>query len=492
MAKAPKAPGDNGVSTPAVIFDAFDAQAHAVTDGYWRAQVRLGATVAASKLLGAERVAPWIESVNEYDFWRAEGLAKIAEGRALAGDLAGCDAALAASREALQRPGVDGERGTLAWRALAFALRARGDEPGVDAALAAAVACARRDKVNPSQPWPHLVRAYTMLGRDAELIAHFGRVPGTSLSFEDATAAQAVVSRAVERGDLAGYRKWRAALAAFSAYETHNALRRSALAAVQAGHGEALFAMVSDFAEDASYGDYVAWEVCETLAGEGHLPLARRILQATVARFPRTSERLTTLANDLGTSDDLAALRAHFRATEATLPALPGEPFVRAFRARYAIDPESALRLVAVREAELRAQLDAANALTGEGLVTLGVALASVGQNPRGLALLDEAVKLCAGLKGRDKASSLEFVGSMLTDRGFDAQALVVLRKMTSKYHRTELSKRLSLNYVRARDYAGAVAVVGLGEERPLSQAMRLADALAEAAGVTRAFMNFA
>ncbi|MFO0609019.1 MAG: hypothetical protein U0324_37985 [Polyangiales bacterium] len=492
MAKAPKAPGKNGASTPDVIFDALDEKTRAVGDGYWRGRTQLGALVSATKLFGAAKVAPWRDALREVPPWHAEALAKIAEGTARRGATAESDAAVVACREALEDPAVDGEDGTRAWCAFACAMRARGDERGVDAALKEAVACARRDKVNPTQPWPHLVLAYRLLERDEALLAHYAKVKDAHLVFEDMESARAVVSRAIERGDVAGYRKWRGALERFNGYETYEALMRSALPAAGAGHGEALLEMMRDFAGNESYGDYAASAVCTALAGGGFLPLARRVVTATRERFPRALERLDTLARDLGSGDDLAAQRAYFRETEAAHPDGQGEPFVQAFRARHAVDRESALRLADVREAALRAELGSATALTGQALVSLGVALASVGENPRGVALVDEAVKLCAGLKGRDKASSLEYVGPMLTGHGLDEQALTVLRKMTSKYHRTTLSKHLSLNYVRAGDHLGAVMVVGLGDERPLSQAMRLADALAEAAGVRREFENFA
>lgn len=492
MAKAPKAPGKNGASTPDVIFKALDAKVQAVGDDYWRARVQLGAMVAAAKLFGAQQVEAWLGALGELPSWRAEALAKIAEGTALRGATAASDGAVTACREALKHPEVDGENGTLAWCALACAMRCRGDEGGVDEALKEALTCARRDKVNPTQPWPHLVLAYRRLERDAALLAHYAGVGGSHLSFEDATSAQAVVSRAVERGDVAGYLKWRAALERFGGYDIYEALRRSALTAAKAGHGEALLEMMRDFAGHGSYGDYTASEVCTVLAGSGFLPLARRIVSATQERFPRESPRLTTLAHELGSGDDLAAQRTWFRETEATHPAGLGEHFVQAFRARYAVDRESALRLADLREHNLRAELGSPTATTGQALASLGVALASVGENPRGVALVDEAVKVCADLKGKDKSSSLEFVGSMLTPYGLDEQALTVLRKMTSKYHRTTLSKLLSLRYVRAGDHLGAVMVVGFGDERPLSQAMRLADALAEAAGVRREFENYA
>lgn len=468
-----------------MVFEALDAKQKTVTDSGWRAQVLVGSLTAATMLVGAAKVRPWLDTLAKDPARHAEGLGRVAEGLARAGHDAEARAAIADCREAQKRAGLNGEAGTLVALAQAFAYDALGDAQAVEAALAEAEAYARREKHNPRQPWSHLVRGYARLGRDAALAAHFKSLNDRHLSFEDADAAQAVVAGAVKRGDVAGYKAWRARLDVFSGYETHEALKGSALAAVKAGHGEALFAILSDFADHPSYSDYVADAVCLTLAGEGHLPLARRILEAMTAQAPRPSEILKSLQRML------AAPGAARGAQEGALSG-SGESFIRAFRARHAVDPTHTLALASQREAALRAGLSTPSAEPAQDLVALGAGLAQVGEAARGVALIDEAVQHLAALKGGEKSTGLRFVGPLLTGHGFDAQALFVLRKMSTKFHRTELAKLLSLNYVSAKDFVGAVAVVGLGEDRPLSQAMRLSDALSHAAGQHRWFKNFA
>jgi len=114
-----------------------------------------------------------------------------------------------------------------------------------------------------------------------------------------------------------------------------------------------------------------------------------------------------------------------------------------------------------------------------------------VGEVARGTTLLNDALARAATLTGGAKASALKSIGIAASERDLAEAGLFALRKLTSKTARTDVSKVLSLSYVRARDYAGAVAVVAMGDERPLSQAMRLCDALSATIGTPQAFTTY-
>lgn len=134
MAKAPKAPGENGPSDLGALADALDHKILAVGDGYWRGQVLLGSLVAVARGLGDERARAVLARVT-IPAWKARGTAHVAEGLALAGHGDTARKALEEAHGQLRHPEVDGEEGTLAWRAAAYACGALGDEAGTPRAF---------------------------------------------------------------------------------------------------------------------------------------------------------------------------------------------------------------------------------------------------------------------------------------------------------------------------------------------------------------------
>ncbi|MDO9017559.1 MAG: hypothetical protein Q8S73_29095 [Deltaproteobacteria bacterium] len=479
MAKAPKAPGKNGPSDLRALADALDQKIIAVGDGYWQGQVLLGSLVALARALGDERARAVLARVT-VPSWKARGTAHVAEGLALAGHTELARKAIEETHRLLQHPEVDGEEGTLAWRAAAYAYGALGDEAGVDRCLAEALQCAKNERSNPTQPWPHLAVAYAVLGRDALLEEHLREhAGGTWLSFDDARAAELIVRRAVERGDVAGFVRWSEFLAEHNGYYLSSGLKEGALVAATA-HPDALVEVVAAFAANESYGDDGCATVAWRLGAAGHVELARAVVTAAQRHSTREAPLLALCARQL----DAAA-------TDVTL----GDglhAFIEPFRLRWAVAPDAARALADAHELSLRSALAAGGATPSENLAALGIALVQVGEHARGTAIVNEALTQAAALSGGAKASALKSIGVAASERDLADAGLFALRKLTSKYARTDVSKALSLSYVRAHDYLGAVAVVAMGEERPLSQAMRLCDALSAAAGTPRAFTNYA
>ncbi len=478
MAKAPKAPGKNGPSDLRTLADALDLKVVAVGDGYWQGQVLLGSLVALAKGLGDERARSVLARVT-HPSWMARGMAHVAEGLALAGQTEAARNALTEAHERLQHPDVQGEEGTLAWRATAYAYGALGDETGVDRALAEALRCAKNEKSNPTQPWPHLSIAYALLGRDALLKEHLREHGGGSwLSFDDARAAELIVRRAVERGDVAGFASWHQTFAQNNGIHVSTALKESALVAATS-HPDALVEMVAAFAASPSYGDDACATVALRLGAAGHVDLARTVVATARKHAPGEAPLLALSARYLDAG-----------ATDVTLHDGLGV-FVNPFRVRWAVDPVATLALANAHELTLRNALSDGGSTPSENLAALGIALAQVGENTRGTALLNDALAQAVALTGGAKASALKSIGLAASQHDLAEAGLLALRKLTSKYARTEVSKVLSLSYVRAKDYLGAIAVVAMGEERPLSQAMRLCDALSEAVSIPRVFTNY-
>ncbi len=477
MAKAPKAPGKNGPSDLRTLADALDLKVVAVTDGHWQGQVLLGSLVALAKGLGDEHARSVLARVT-HPPWQARGMAQVAEGLALAGQTEAARKALTEAHERLQHPDVDGEEGTLAWRAAAYAHGALGDEADVDHALAEAVRCAKNEKSNPSQPWPHLAIAYALLGRDALLKEHLRRRAGKSwLSFDDARAAELIVRRAVERGDVAGFAGWFETLAEHNGIHVSTALKESALAAADL-HPDALVEMVVAFAANPSYGEDCCATVAWRLGAAGRVDLARAVVATARKRSARQAP--------------LLALSARYLDPGANVTLNDGlGAFVEPFRLRWAVDPAGTRVLADARELTLRNALGNGGSTPSENLAALGIALVQVGEHTRGTALLNDALARAAALGGTAKVSALKSIGLAASQRDLAEAGLFALRKMTSKYARTEVSKVLSLSYVRAKDYLGAIAIVAMGEERPLSQAMRLCDALSAAVGTPPTFTNY-
>jgi hypothetical protein len=479
MAKAPKAPGKNGPSDLRTLADALDRSIVAVGDGYWQGQVLLGSLVALARGLGDEHARAVLARVT-VPAWKARGTAHVAEGLGLAGHTDPARKALEEAHGLLRHPEVSGEEGTLAWRAAAYAYAALGDEAGVDRCLAEALQCAKSEKSNPTQPWPHLAVAYAVLGRDALLAEQLReRVGGSWLSFDDARAAELIVRRAVERGDVAGFVRWSEFLAEHNGYYLSSGLKESALVAATA-HPDALVEVVAAFAANESYGDDGCATVAWRLGAAGHVDLAR----AVVATAQKHSTRDAPLLALCGRQLDAAATDV---ALDDGLTV-----FIEPFRLRWAVDPEATRALADAHEVTLRGALGVGGSTPSENLAALGIALVQVGELARGAAIVNEALAQAAALTGGAKTSALKSIGLAASERDLAEAGLFALRKLTSKYARTDVSKVLSLSYVRAHDYLGAVAVVAMGEERPLSQAMRLCDALSAAVGTPRAFTHYA
>ncbi|MFO0610051.1 MAG: hypothetical protein U0324_43230 [Polyangiales bacterium] len=175
MAKAPKAPKQNGPSDIETVIARVEALAPAMGDGYWRRHVLTHAVGSVARIAGDARARTLLPWLGGYMPLHAQALANLAAGLACRGARDASRAALAEATALL--PDLYGESGTLAWCAAARAQHALGDADACDASLAAAEACARQELSNPTQPWPHLAVARADTGRLDALLAQLRAMP---------------------------------------------------------------------------------------------------------------------------------------------------------------------------------------------------------------------------------------------------------------------------------------------------------------------------
>jgi hypothetical protein len=495
MAKALKAPGQNGPGDVAEVLARLESAASAVGDGYWRGHVVVSAVGPAGRLLGDARAHALLSFLAEDEGARAQALGALAEGLQRRGDSDDARRALADAEALLRDGSVDGERGTLGWCAVARARHCLGEAAACDAALDAARACAKREKSNPTQPWPHLAMALADTGRADALLAQLRKLPAReSLSFDIEKAARRTIARAVTDGDAETFGQYLVRLQDHNGYVLAMGLREGAAGAVRAGRGEALEAIVGRFAAHPSYGGSTGAEAARQAAYGGDLALALRLARVTRDRYPHHDPELAYALTDLGDAAAGEAILVSCKNVSGPRPGATVEELVPYLRTLHARDPAVAREAFVAQEAA--AQATAPGIAQALHLAGLGLAQVAVGEAAYGAALLTQAATVIVNVPkssgGYARGEAVKQIGARAAAAGSWLAALTLARKSTSKYEKQVIARGLAAMYARAGDFPGALAAAALAPNDPLHAAMGLCDVLAEAAGVERPYHNYA
>lgn len=493
MAKAPKAPGANGKSDVHDVITRLEATLPAVLDGYWRAHVVTRSVVPVARLAGEARARALLPLLGEAEVFLAPALGALGEALARRNEPDAAARALAEAEALLRSGRIDGEDGTLGWCAVARARHALGDVAACDAALDAARACAKREKSNPTQPWPHLAMALADTGRADALLAQLRKLPAReSVSFELETATRRTIARAVAEGDEGTFGSYLARLQDHNGFVLSLGVQEGAAGALRAGNIEALASIVARFAAHPSYGGYAGAHVARQAALHGDVALALRLARAVQQRSPHPCPELGYLFGDLG---DAAASAQVLVACPAArpYPAATLDELVPHLRTLHARDPAAAK--VAFEAHESAAQSEAGMA-QAEHLAALGLARVATGEAAYGEALLTQAVTALLAVSksagGYARGELVKQLGARGAAAGCAAPVLTLLRKSTSKYEKQSIARALVGTYARAGDFAGALAVAAMAPNDTLHSAMALCDIACEAAGVEAPYTNYA
>ena len=493
MAKAPKAPKQNGPSDVETVIARVESVAPTLGDAHWRGHMLVHTVGPIARIAGdarARALLPWFGG-NEPTY--AQALANIAAGLARRGDTGAARAALSEATPRLDA--LDGEVGTLAWCAAARARYALGDADACDAALAAAEACARRERSNPTQPWPHLAVARADTGRLDALLAQLRALsPSESAhpSAELAKAAQRAVAQTVAAGDVEAFTRYADWLGAHSGYLVTMGLRDGLEDALRAGRGDALARITAHFAQHPSYGGDAGAEVARRVAIAGDVPLARRIADLTRDGLAQPTRALANVFADLGDAAECERLHGLCAGARAPHPEASLDGFAPAYRATLARDPAAALAMLTAYESAAQAAQGVDQALRLGGV---GLALVEAGNRGYGEALLTQAATVILATPksvGYTRGDAVIQLGRRAADAGCWSPAMTLLRKSTSKYEKRIIARALARCYARAGDFAGALGVVAMGDADPQHTAMACTDLIAEAAGDERPYSNYA
>jgi hypothetical protein len=491
MAKAPKAPRQNGTSDVETVIARVESAAPTMGDAYWRGHVLIQAVGPIARIAGEARARALLPWLGGYEPAYAQALANLAAGLARRGDAAAARAALAEATPVIER--LDGELGTLAWCAAARARHALGDADACDAALAAAEDCARREKANPTQPWPHLALARADTGRLDALLAQLRALPPTEhISFDLAKAAQRAVAQTVAAGDIEAFARFADRLGAYNGHVLTAGLWDGVAGALGAGRGDALARIVERIAQGrAHYTGDTGAEVARRVAIAGDVPLARRIAELTRDGIPHPSRTLANLFADLGDAGESERLHAQCAGARAPHPDTSLDGLAPVYRATLVRDPEAARAMLTAHESAAQAAQGVEQALR---LGAVGLALVATGESGWGEALLTQAATVILATPksvGYTRGDAVKHLGGRAADAGCWSPAMTLLRKSTSKYEKQVIARPLARCYARAGDFAGALAVIAMGDFDPLHAAMAWTDLIAEAAGDERPYSSY-
>lgn len=493
MAKAPKAPGANGKSDVIDVIARLEAALPAVGDGYWRAHVVTRSVGPVARLAGEARARALLPLLGEVEVFQVPALGALGEALARRGDLDAAARALAEAEAPLRSRHIDGEDGTLRWCAVARARHALGDAAACDAALDAARACAKREKSNPTQPWPHLAMALADTARADALLAQLRKLPAReSVSFELEKATRRTVARAVAEGDAETFARYLTTLQEHNGFVLSLGLQEGAAGALRAGRTEALASIVARFAAHPSYGGYAGAHVARQAAWHGDVALALRLARAVQQVYPYPCAELGDALGDLGDAAASAQVLAACPSARP-FPAATLDDLVPHLRTLHARGPE-------VSRPAFEAQESAAQAGSGlaqaEHLGALGLARVATGEAAYGEALLTQAVTVLLGVSksagGYARGELVKQLGVRGAAAGCAAPVLTLLRKSTSKYEKQTIARALAGTYVRAGDFTGALAVAAMAPNDTLHTAMALCDILSEAVGAEAPYAHYA
>ena len=119
----------------------------------------------------------------------------------------------------------------------------------------------------------------------------------------------------------------------------------------------------------------------------------------------------------------------------------------------------------------------------------------AAGETAWGEALLTQAATVILATPksvGYTRGDAVKLLGGRAADAGCWSPAMMLLRKSTSKYEKRVIARPLARCYARAGDFAGALAVIAMGDSDPLHTAMACTDLIAEAAGDERPYSDYA
>lgn len=493
MAKAPKAPGSNGAGTPQDLINEFIARVDQMANGdsYWTCHVVARATGPIARLAGEAEARALLSRLTAMPTIVPEALGLIAEGLARRGDTAEAAATLTGAEALIEREAIDGEAGAVAWGAIARARHALGDGPAVERSLDAADACARREKSNPTQPWPHLALALADTGRLARSIALFKELGADDISFDTERAAVKAIAAALASGDRESVAALHKILAKQKLYTFVDGVRAGADAAMRAGQG-AMFTRVLELMKGQSYVSNLGAALSLTAAVAGDVPLACSLAERTrdqeKHREALLADAFAALGDDAEAERILAALLSNARDPRSAAETLG--PVLRLLRARGLEDYQ---RRVDARLAQAAAlPVDEACGALGE----LGLALVAVGDEAQGAAHLAAALAMADAMpktnQGWSRNRALEMLGRRYADRGRWAEGQAVLKKCSSKHGKVQIVSRLANLYARANDPIGAVMMLGYAPKGTLKTTMCACDTLYSLAGAEAPYSNYA
>lgn len=492
MAKAPKAPGANGKSDVTDVITRLEAALPAVYDGYWRAHVVTRSVGPVARFGGEPRARALLPLLGDTEVFLAPALGALAEAHGRRGDPDAAARALAEAESLLRSGRIDGEDGTLGWCGVARARHALDDAAACDAALDAARACAKRERSNPTQPWPHLAMALADTGRADALLAQLRKLPAReSVSFELETATRRTVARAVAEGDEGTFAKYVTTLQEHNGFVLSLGLQEGAAGALRAGRTEALVSIVTRFAAHPSYGGYAGAHVARQAAWHGDVALALQLARAVQQRYPHPCPELGYALGDLGDAAASAQVLAACPSARP-FPAATLDELVPHLRTLHARGPEVSRQAFEAHESAAQSETGLAQA---EHLAALGLARVATGEAAYGEALLTQAVTVLLAVSkssgGYARGELVKQLGARGAAAGCAAPVLTLLRKSTSKYEKQSLARALAGTYGRAGDFAGALAVAAMAPNDTLHTAMALCDIASEAAGAGAPYANY-
>lgn len=505
MAKALKAPGQNGSATVAdLVADLVGRTASTSSADYFAE-----ATRPVARLLGDRAARDLIPHTAEYPNRAPRCLARIAHGLALRGDHDDARRALDDARAAMHI--ADGEAGALAWCDLARALHAHGDTAEVDTALDAAVACAAREVAHPSQPIPHLARVFRELHRVDRFTALLTGLSAGALSSEVEAEGAAILERAVADGDHATLRSFGPKLMAARGDTVTNEMFEAGARAARAGRADGLLTLMEVF-DRGVYTPHVVTELARAAAEGGRGEVARALMDRWYPRDDKNASgaaqvyaalgepervRAAIDASDKrrGTAAELAVAAASLGQVDEAL----GYLALCLTRVDFAGCVVRAVRAVPPEDST------AANDLTTRGLALASRAseatasaevLAALGLWRGDLATCLEAVATAAAIKGPKgrwaRNQGLVQLGQRFADAEVWEAAFAAMKKCTHKGFKGMIASRIANLYARRGDLAGARAAIATIPAGELKGVMALVDALAVLAGEPPPYANTA
>jgi len=515
MPKLPKAPGANGsLTTPDLISMTLGA-ADALQSGwsYHKAEVMAGVLVPLVRLGGEEHAPDFLAHARGCAWHEARGRALLGAGRAAAGDRAGAQAAVRQAEALINKHALDGEVATIAWGAVAVAHHACGDEAAADASLDEADKAARREKFNPSQPWPYLARALADTGRLDRLLALVRATRPIYISFAFEDAVRDAVALAAERGDWEVLDGFIQVLHKEKGYVLASGLEQATPALLRAGKGDALPRVLSLF-KVSSYADRVGISMGLRAIEAGQVELARGLavyVRDEVSNSPAEVAEVFMALGDEAEAKRLLEAQTidqwRARAMARVAARMGDVALVMQYVDAIGLHDEArgstlaeGVELVGRRgDAGLKeAMMDAVlsdiarmpEPARAQALARVGRALLGLGEAERAAKLFDEALAVADGIsrpksdQGWTRNNCLQTLGHMWAEADVWSHGLQALKKCTSKHFKPGIATRLSYSYARQGDLAGARVLLSHVPGNHIKSVMSACDLLYLLAGM--------